>query len=354
MTDPFNIISSYIKISRNGWKILLHKQFQSIGLISDICNESIPAPEAEWESIVSSDTARVFRCRVEVDGKPVRLYIKEYLSRSIFDQVKHLFHFSRAMRSFSAGMMLQANHLHSPDIAAILEKRAGPAYNRNILITQEISNAHALYTFFEGDRPLESRAVLRDRREMLTELGKTIGRMHTAGIFHGDLRGGNLFVSKDGSDWRFYFIDNERTVKCRRLPLRLRIKNLVQLNMLRYTINNTARMRFFKAYVDAAGLDKDSAARLAAKVIERTGQRLRKRSLGRIGIPETTSQDHWDFQRIRHDDQSGIFLNEFCRGPEKAQFIQQVKSSMETGELLKDDISTRVVRCCSNGRNIVI
>lgn len=352
--EPFNTISNYINISRNGWKILVHKKFQSIRLISDMCQESPDTPQTPLEQVGSSDTARVFRCRAELNDQPVFLYMKEYLPRSVFDRLKHLFRSSRAMRAFSAGMMLETNRLHSPDIVAVLEKRTGPICFRNILITREISNAQPLYTFAEGEWPLVSNTILYDRRSLITELAKTIGRMHSAGIFHGDLRGGNLFAAKEDSGWRFYFIDNERTVKYRHLPFRLRVKNLVQLNMLRYTITNTERMRFFKAYRQLTGPDKKNSKHILSVVIHRTLQRLGKRARTRTGMPNTSSQEHWDFQRIHYDNQRGIFLKKFCGGPEKSEFIQHVKSLLETGEMLKDDISTRVVRCRWNGRNIVI
>jgi len=63
--------------------------------------------------------------------------------------------------------------------------------------------------------------------------------MHAGGIFHGDLSIGNVLVVREEQKWRFFFIGNERTKKFYRLHARLRLKNLVQINMFRYGINNT-------------------------------------------------------------------------------------------------------------------
>ena len=84
----------------------------------------------------------------------------------------------------------------------------------------------------------------------MSRLGETIGKMHAAGIFHGDLRSGNVFVKKVDDEWEFFLLDNERTKKYNRIRNRLRLKNLVQINMFKEGLSRTDRMRFFKAYLN--------------------------------------------------------------------------------------------------------
>jgi hypothetical protein len=101
--------------------------------------------------------------------------------------------------------------------------------------------------------------------------------MHAKGIFHGDLRLGNVLVVREGQKWRFFFIDNERTKKFYLLPNRLRLKNLVQINMFRSGITNTDRMRFFKAYINVNPCVQVRYVGWARKVIAKTNHRLRKK-----------------------------------------------------------------------------
>ncbi|MDH4241674.1 MAG: hypothetical protein OEW48_19110, partial [Phycisphaerae bacterium] len=85
-----------------------------------------------------------------------------------------------------------------------------------------------------------------------------------------------VVVRREKDGWHFFLIDNERTRKFRRLPARLRLKNLVQANMLiSDCITKTDRMRFFKSYlrqnIDIHGRHK----KLANKVDTKTRERLR-------------------------------------------------------------------------------
>jgi tRNA A-37 threonylcarbamoyl transferase component Bud32 len=89
-----------------------------------------------------------------------------------------------------------------------------------------------------------------EKRALISAAGKEIGRLHRHGIFHGDLRVGNIIINGTGASVRLYFIDNERTRHYGNMPERKRFKNLVQLNMvLLPQITRTDRLRFFNAYL---------------------------------------------------------------------------------------------------------
>jgi tRNA A-37 threonylcarbamoyl transferase component Bud32 len=101
--------------------------------------------------------------------------------------------------------------------------------------------------------------------------------MHAAGIFHGDLRLGNVLVQKNEGQWRFFFIDNERTKKFYHLPDSLRLKNLVQVNMFREGISRTDRLRFFKAYLKENPSIVRKRNKWAKKIVTKTNRRLRRK-----------------------------------------------------------------------------
>jgi tRNA A-37 threonylcarbamoyl transferase component Bud32 len=101
--------------------------------------------------------------------------------------------------------------------------------------------------------------------------------MHAAGIFHGDLRLGNVLVQKNEGQWRFFFIDNERTKKFYHLPDSLRLKNLVQVNMFREGISRTDHLRFFKAYLKENPSIVRKQNKWAKKIVTKTNRRLRRK-----------------------------------------------------------------------------
>jgi hypothetical protein len=159
-------------------------------------------------------------------------------------------------------------------IAATGELKFMGCVLKSFSITHELSGAESLYAF--ADKEMGRK----ERRDFVCSLGETIGRMHRAGISHGDLRPGNVFAGESNAGWEFYFLDNERTVGYRQLPMKLRIKNLVQINMISGDwLSNTDRMRFFKAYVLMNDLVADSWKELARVVSTRTAERLRKKGV---------------------------------------------------------------------------
>jgi len=97
--------------------------------------------------------------------------------------------------------------------------------------------------------------------------------MHNENIGHGDLRAGNIMCQQSGS-WKFSFLDNERTRQYKKLPDNIRIKNLVQLNLLfNPVISKANRQRFFNHYsaLCYGQTNKD----LLNKVIDKTRKRLK-------------------------------------------------------------------------------
>ncbi|RKY07559.1 MAG: hypothetical protein DRP66_06465 [Planctomycetota bacterium] len=233
-----------------GWKLWISRRFASHAIALPKARDGHNGVRGPFARVSSSRFSRVYRCRIGFFGTVHNLYLKQYLHRSAWDAIKHLFRPSRARRAFKASLMLAENGLLSPEVVAVGEFRHALVSARTFLLTKELENARSLYAWSENYRKAQTAAALRNKREFIRALGETIGRMHVAGIFHGDLRPGNIFAVEYRGKWQFFFLDNERTKKFRRLPNRLRLKNLVQVNMLRTEkVTSTDRMRFFKAYL---------------------------------------------------------------------------------------------------------
>ncbi len=228
----------------------------------------------------SSDFARVYSFFVDFDGVKKKVYFKKFLHRSSVDLIKHIFRPSRAKRAFQASLMLEVNGFTAPAVVAMGELKKGPFCSETFLVTVEVENALPIHTYI-SDR---SEKQLCAKRDLIRSLGRTIGRMHSMGIFHGDLRLGNILAKRELKTWKFFFLDNERTKKFCRLPARLRVKNLVQVNMFPpEMMTDTERMRFFKFYLAENKEIQDSRSNLAKKVVRKTSLRLYKKGHPRDG-----------------------------------------------------------------------
>jgi tRNA A-37 threonylcarbamoyl transferase component Bud32 len=340
----------YVEVRQGPWSGFIHVDFQDIPIAVLVDPTISHEQRGTFEKVQSSDTAAVYRYSMTIQEREKVLYLKQYPYRSPLDAVQHLIRPSRAKRAFDAGMMLEKHGLHTPEIVAFLQKKNGMLCTEDILVTKEMKNATALQFLLTGELSISQQ----DKRQMITELGKAVGRMHAAGIFHGDMRGGNVFVTHPSNDWQFIFIDNERTAKYPVLPFWLRRKNLVQLNIHRNNISATDRMRFLRAYRQTAGISKKRSKRLARIVSKMTSKRLRRRAKTRTGLSSGAENTHWNFQMARFGNRSGIFLTKFAKADIAADLLKQIEHLMETGHVLKNDVSTRVVRCDYNGRDIVI
>jgi serine/threonine protein kinase len=178
--------------------------------------------------------------------------------------------------------------------------------------------------------------------------------MHAKGIFHGDLRLGNILTRREGNRWRFFFLDNERTKKFDSLPFKLRVKNLVQANMVRKgNISYTDRMRFFREYCAENKISKKQSKSLTEKVIEKTNWRLNKERLVRRKLRKCL-RTNTGYLRIKTDNCLAMFDRSFCEGAEPIDFIEQIDELMDKGQTLKNDKTSYVSRSMWNDKDVVV
>ena len=176
----------------------------------------------------------------------------------------------------NAAIMLNEHNLHTPRVIAMGQKKIAGLPVTNFIITRSVEQAKALHEYV----PFIADASACRRHKFLTQLGETIGRMHAAAIFHGDLRPGNILVDDAGTHWKFYLLDNERTKKFNELPHRLRLKNLVQIGMMTSKlINRTDRLRFYKSYLNAHKKQIKNPKQLAKQAAKKTIIRLKRKQI---------------------------------------------------------------------------
>lgn len=206
-------------------------------------------------------------------------YFKEFHSRGLKDIIKNLFGYTRSKKDFMGGQLLLEHGFPTP--APVLRgfEKSFFLIRRNFFITKGVPGERT-YQYFKSlfTRPL-SAEMITEKRALLHVAGREIGRLHNAGIFHGDLRVGNMIINGRGSSAGIFFIDNERTQYSEVLPLKKRLKNLVQLNMVRLPqITGTDRLRVFNAYLMENPELLPDKKRLLREIRRMTERRLRAKT----------------------------------------------------------------------------
>ena len=222
-----------------------------------------------WEWVESSSKSIVAK-RLQ----PYPAYYKEFMSRSPFEKIKTLLRGSRSQRAIERGELLRLRGFHSPAIHCW-----GKKADRYFMVTEGL-NALSLSTYIEKNWiPPLSGSELRAKRDLIEKLGKEIGNLHKAGVCHGDLRISNVLVEEAGQNIIFHFIDNERSLFFKKVPPRLVVKNLVQVNMIFLpAVSRQDRLRFFNAYSETYGhFNSAEKKALMVKVHERTMVRVAKK-----------------------------------------------------------------------------
>jgi len=158
----------------------------------------------------------------------------------------------------------------------VIDKLKFSASEGSCLITEGIPKALSIREWLTKQKT--GTAYFTQKRSLLRALGEEVGKFHYQNFSHGDMNTGNIFCETDQDAFTFIWLDNERTIKHKKLPLALRIKNLTQLNMLRQELTRTDRMRFWKAYQAAHPYSMGNKNNIIIKVIKKTQMRWRKRN----------------------------------------------------------------------------
>jgi tRNA A-37 threonylcarbamoyl transferase component Bud32 len=206
-------------------------------------------------------------------------YFKEFHDRGLKDKLIKFIGITRGKKAYKAGLMLLEKGFLTPAPVVLGFEKASGFCRRNFLITRAVPGEQAgKYVRKHFAQPLSSEMITQ-KRAMIAAAGHEIGRLHNKGISHGDLRLGNIVIDGQGPSARFFLLDNERTLCCRSLSARSRVKNLVQLNMaLHPQLTKTDRLRFLDAYIEENPELLRDKKKLIGRIAEITQDRVRRKS----------------------------------------------------------------------------
>ncbi|MFP3982371.1 MAG: lipopolysaccharide kinase InaA family protein [Desulfurivibrionaceae bacterium] len=260
-------MKKYRKIAYNGFKLKIYKEYVDENLLQKCCRNDL-GKDPDFQPFSSSSYSRVFK--FNYNGQ--EYFHKVFLNRNMFEPIKAMFRGSRAERSLQGSQLLLRHGFNVPGFIL-----TGSKGNLNFSLTEAPPNARNLTQFVsEKFVPDLNREQIALKKRLIKKLGSVIGQLHSQGIFHGDLRWGNILVQE--SPLAIWFVDNERTsIHGRYLSCKKRLKNLVQINMtLDPVITRTDRIAFLISYLRENRELLPRKNELAAQVQERTELRLAK------------------------------------------------------------------------------
>lgn len=215
------------------------------------------------------------------EGKAWEVIIKRVQYRALWRRLCFFLLPSPAVRSLRSAVLLKAWGILTPPPLAALEWRDWRRVGTSYYFVEEVEASQSLPTLWMDAPPTFSRKeVFKEKRRILRSLATLFHRLHSRGIYHQDLKAGNILIRNSGSDgWLFYLIDIDGVRKCRRLSWFKRVKNLVQMYRTfgeHLSVNEKAV--FLKYYSDLFSLPVDRRKAIAGKVLS-GNKKWRKSSL---------------------------------------------------------------------------
>ncbi|MFC1834669.1 lipopolysaccharide kinase InaA family protein [Thermodesulfobacteriota bacterium] len=218
--------------------------------------------------------------------------VKEFRWRGLKYAVKGLFRPTQGVRTFRSGLQLAEKGIGVARPLALIRDSALGLTRSEWVVMEVIPDA------LELDRYILKRSneawTTSERRSLVMTLARFLGSMHAAGIFHSDLKTCNIMVTRDAEAlWqpetaaeepdrqspdtaqptrampRFLLLDYDDVGFGRRVPMRKKIKNLVQVFLSTpLSIGGTDRMRFLREYGRHAGIDGVRLREMARGVLQ--------------------------------------------------------------------------------------
>lgn len=208
------------------------------------------------------------------------LYLKRYRCAGAKLYLQTLVRSNRAQKSWRAGRALVAKGIDTPLPVFYVRRRVSIFRSEHILATAEIQN-HASLRDYVNRNFAANGLQKNEKRRFISRAAAFLARLHSRGVYHGDLTARNILVSNqaDGVGWRFFLIDLDAIRSTRWISRRRRIKNLDELgrNFLNLKILSTFdRAMFLKQYLKSYAKEKKSFRSFFGEVTRRTRYRLVK------------------------------------------------------------------------------
>jgi tRNA A-37 threonylcarbamoyl transferase component Bud32 len=194
----------------------------------------------------------VTRVVVDTPDGPRSLIVKETRVRDFADRVKNVLRPPRAVDAWRAGQGLWHRRVDCADPLALAVEGGSLAPGRSFLVMEDVAEGERLdlrMLRLFGSGPLDA-AGRAAKAEAMRAAGRWLGDLHRRGIYHGDLKGVNVFLRTKHGEPSLCLVDYDRvSFGGGPVALRRRVKNLAQLAASIGTfVSRSDRLRFYRAY----------------------------------------------------------------------------------------------------------
>ena len=192
-----------------------------------------------WEWIHCSKLAKM----AKHTAQPVS-YFKEFMPKNRLEFFKAKVRGNRCEKWVKQAQISAEQGFSAPEILA-----TGTLKNNNPYLVTKSGPSTCVPDFLYKNRNKDEVS----RQKYIVAFAEYIGKMHKAGIVHGDLRAGNILMTVENGQPEFMMIDIERNSYHKQVPMRLVQKNLVQLikRICFDTFTAKDRTQFMKHYCKA-------------------------------------------------------------------------------------------------------
>ena len=251
-------------------KIFLDEPFASLWKNKDVFGEIAILSGEEFRRVKSRRTFRT-----EVNGRG--FFIKHHLGVGWGEIIKNLLQFKKpvtgARGEFEAIRMLEKVGVPTMTCAGFGERFFNPAAKESFIITRELAGMVSLEELFATGN-----VDLSTRREIIRRLGKSVGKMHAAGVNHRDCYICHFLRSSETGE--LHVIDLHRAQIRKRVPFRYAVKDVAGILFSSLDLSLTYRdiALFYREYKKAG--NKDSKAFRSA--VLKTAQKLYFKEFRRV------------------------------------------------------------------------
>jgi tRNA A-37 threonylcarbamoyl transferase component Bud32 len=177
----------------------------------------------------------LYVARLEAAGGPVEVVVKQFRNEGLRARLRRRLRGSKAERSWRAARALLAAGLATPEPVMRLESKAeaGPSFYLCRYLPDALEARYLFRAAALGAEAEQFPGV--DFPRFLAELGRTVRRLHDAGIWHRDLSGGNVLLPRGaGADGApLHLVDLNRARLGRPPSLSKRVRDLSRLAVFR-------------------------------------------------------------------------------------------------------------------------
>lgn len=258
---------------------------------------------------------------------------RETIVKVFSDKLKAGYHLKREWRGLH---LLKARGLNSP--RPLFTGQLDDA--SLVLVTEKIADSK---TAIQVISAAEDNS---EKTDLMLRLCRELAKQNNKGVIQKDLHLGNFLVTHQ----KIYALDAGQMIFLRH-PLS-RKNSIRQLAVLACSFDNEDNESLEEIYCEYAhargwGIN-DSDRKILKKQLQKHKNSIIKKSLKKC---LRTSKR---FLKVKSRDYRAVFDKQFCVSTEPLDFIKQIDSLMENGQILKDGNTCKVSRMTVNAKDVVI